>query len=282
MASAAAVAPMRSRRWGGRGQRTEAADLANEGFFDTGYDNASGWSRGLSRLRGGRYRTLRKTALFATLILLFDLCALVLARPELCPTSGCLLIDQKVHELAPTLYTNPALVPLRAQPATLTLHVVAGSSAAVKVSITNTSETPATWQATTALPWATLSPATGTLKAGAQVALTITAKPTGIKPGAYSTEVTVAVGGDTVHIPIQVTVAASGQHSIVPPPTARVRTGGTPLALTAAPFTVPFTVAPGAGRPPDATLIDASPRHGPVDNAIRVPSADSVVAPAQP
>lgn len=209
-ASAAAVTPAWGRRWLGRGQRAEASDLANEGFFDTGYDDASGWSRGLSRLRGGRYRSLRKTALFATLILLFDLCALVLARPELCPTKGCLLIDQKVHALAPTLYTNPALFPLSAQPATVPIHVAAGSSATGKVSITNTSDAPVTWRATSGLPWVTLGPATGTLKAGAKAALTLTARPNGIKPGAYPAEVTITVGGDTLRISVQVTVSASG------------------------------------------------------------------------
>ncbi len=231
-ASAVAVAPARGRRWLGRGQRAEPADLANEGFFDTGYDDASGWSRGLSRLRGGRYRTLRKTALFATLILLFDLCVLVLARPELCPTKGCLLIDQRVHALAPTLYNNPALFPLSARPATVTIAVTAGSSATGKVSLTNTSDAPVTWQATSGLPWVTLGPATGTLKAGASASLTLTARPNGIKPGLYSTEVTVTVGSDTVPIPVQVTVETSGQHSNVSPPLVLIQAGDAPPAFT--------------------------------------------------
>ena len=224
-ASAVAVAPARGRGWLGRGQRAEAADLANDGFFDAGYDDASGWSRGLSRLRGGRYRSLRKTALFATLVLLFDLCVLVLARPELCPTKGCLLIDQKVHALAPTLYTNPALFPLSAQPNAIIIHVAAGSSATGKVSITNTSDAPVTWQATSGLPWVTLGPTTGTLKVGASASLTLTAKPNGIKPGTYPAEVTVTVGGDTQSVSMQVTVSASGQHSNVSPPLVLMQPG---------------------------------------------------------
>jgi hypothetical protein len=226
-ASAVAVAPARGRGWLGRGQRAEAADLANEGFFDTGYDDASGWSRGLSRLRGGRYRSLRKTALFATLILLLDLCVLVLARPELCPTKGCLLIDQKVHEIAPTLYTNPALFSLSAQPKSISITVVSGSSATEKLGITNTSDAPVTWRATSALPWVTLGPATGTLKVGASASLTLTARPNGIKPGAYPAEVTIIVGGDTLSIPVQVTVKASDQHSSVSPPLVRIQAGDT-------------------------------------------------------
>lgn len=269
-AGAAAVAPAgRGQGWLGRGQRAESMDLANEGFFDAGYDDTSGWSRGLARLRGGRYHSLRKTALFATLILLFDLCALVLARPELCPTSGCLLIDQQVHQLAPTLYTNPALFPLSAQPATVTIHVAAGSSATGKVRITNTSDAPVTWQAKSGLPWLTLSPATGTLKAGANTALTLTVKSTGIKPAAYPAEVTVAVGSDTLRIPVQVTVAASGQRSSASPPTAHARTSGAPSTFAA----TSFAALPGNSRAADATLIYASPRHGPTASA--VPAASS-------
>lgn len=231
-ASASAVAVAPARGWRGRGQRAEPADLANEGFFDTGYDDASGWSRGLSRLRGGRYRSLRKTALFATLILLFDLCVLVLARPELCPTKGCLLIDQRVHALAPTLYNNPALFPLSARPATVAIAVTAGSSATEKVSLTNTSDAPVTWQATSGLPWVTLGSATGTLKAGASASLTLTARPNGIKPGVYSMEVTVTVGSDTLPIPVQVTVETSGQHSNVSPPLVLIQASDAPSAIT--------------------------------------------------
>lgn len=83
----------------GRGARASYSSRSYEDF-----ENEQVWTVGTTAVRK-RNRLRRRVALFATLLLLFDLAALVIARPDLCPNSTCRVVSAQIRGRFPFLHT---------------------------------------------------------------------------------------------------------------------------------------------------------------------------------
>jgi hypothetical protein len=145
------------------------------------------------------------------LLVLLDGGLLVLARPDLCPRNACVALHTVLSRYLPGANTHgrpPAPAPLTASPAQVSLHTTAGGSATTTVTLTNTGKAAAAWKASSDLAWLSISNATGPLAPGAQVKVTLTAKPSSsLKPGTYKAKVDFTVGATTLTVPVTVTVA---------------------------------------------------------------------------
>ncbi|MGZ3714112.1 MAG: protein kinase domain-containing protein [Ktedonobacterales bacterium] len=181
------------------------------------FDDERIWTKGMTAVKP-RGRLLRRVALFALLLLLFDMAGLVIARPDLCPNGTCSMVSKQIHQALPFLRTwslsgTPAL---SADPSEATFAAVIGKQTTTTLVLTNTGTAPLTWQAAVGLPWLAVAPTTATIKPGATLQLTITAHPVSVKPTTYTSTVTLAVGQDALNIPVKVTVQAGPQLAVTP------------------------------------------------------------------
>lgn len=257
---------------GNNGKRGRLADADS----DSGFDDERVWTVGTTAVRAGRRRWVRKVALVLLLVLLVDLVALVVARPDLCPNASCKQVNAYLHQKVPFLYgaSSVAPPPLVAAPATLAFSVTSGKSGTIPLVIKNTGSADLSWKAAAALPWLAISPAAGTLGAGAPQALTLSAKPIGIKPGSYTSAVTVTTGKGALSVPVTIAVAAGALLTITPASlsfsscgTAQsvslTNSGAAPLTFTAVPSqtsalsldTTSGSLGPGQSRAISVTLL---------------------------
>lgn len=181
------------------------------------FDDERVWTKGMTAVKP-RGRLLRRIALFAIVILLFDMAGLVIARPDLCPNGTCRMVSKQIHQALPFLHTwNISGTPaLSTAPSEATLTAVVGKQTTTTLTLTNVGVETLTWQATSGLPWLSITPTTSTLKPGAALRLTITAHPVSVKPTTYTSTVTFAVGQDSLDIPVTVTVQAGPQLAATP------------------------------------------------------------------
>ncbi len=172
-----------------------------------------------SRLRAhGRRGLMPRLLLVLLLLSVFDVGAVVIARPDLCPVSTCVSLSNKVHQAIPFLRNNAAPAPpvVSAKPAKVQLSVVAGKSASTPLDLQNATSASLDWQASAKLPWLDISPASGTLGVGSSTSLTVSAKATGIKPGPYTDTITVTSAQGKVTIPVSVTVTSASSATSTP------------------------------------------------------------------
>jgi hypothetical protein len=176
------------------------------------FDDDRVWTQGLTAVRRNRRRWLRRLALVMALVLLADFAALVVARPDLCPSAGCRDLHTTLVQRFSMLQRFDAAPSARliASPSALNLTVVTGKTVSIPVMITNTGPEPLSWHSTSSLTWLTVDHTTDTLAAGAGVKLTVTAKTTGIKAGTYTAGITLTAGQTAVTIPATIVVNAAG------------------------------------------------------------------------
>lgn len=181
------------------------------------FDDEQIWTKGMTAVKP-RGRLLRRIAMFALFILLFDIVGLVIARPDLCPNNTCRMVSGQIHQALPFLRTwGLAGTPdLSAAPTEANFAAVIGKQTAKTLVLTNTGAKSLTWQAAAGLPWLAVTPTTATLNPGATLPLTITAHPVSVKPSTYTSTVTLAVGQDALTIPVTVTVQAGPQLTVTP------------------------------------------------------------------
>lgn len=177
---------------------------------DSGFDDDHVWTVGLTAVRRRNRRALYRLTLLLALVLLVDIVMLVVARPDLCPTAGCRDLSVLVHQKLPMLPqpSTPAPVIITANPTAIKLTTAASKSATAKLTLQSVSAGTESVEATTELPWLTIRPTGVPLAPGGTAQLTITAKPAGIKPGTYTTSITVTVGAQTLTVPVTVVVTA--------------------------------------------------------------------------
>jgi Protein kinase domain len=177
---------------------------------DSGFDDDRVWTVGTTAVRPRR-RWPRKLALLLLLIALIDLAALVVLRPDLCPTQSCRTLSTTLRHQLGLAQNTPAPAPLTANPSSITLTVAVGKSATTVLTIKNATGGSATWKATAGLPWVTLNPSGGSLAANGTTGITITAKPANIKAGTYTTTITITLTdtpSQTVTIPVTINVTS--------------------------------------------------------------------------
>jgi hypothetical protein len=175
------------------------------------FDDDRVWTQGLTAVRRKGRRWVRRLMLMLVLVLLVDITAVVVVRPDLCPTEGCRALHATLVQRLPILahIGAPTATPLAADPAAFNLTVAAGKSVSVQLNVTNTHSAPVNWQAKSTLSWLTVDRSGGTLAAGASIKLTVTAKPANTKPGTYTGVVTLVAGDATVTIPATIVINAS-------------------------------------------------------------------------
>lgn len=208
-------APADPRASGGKiGRKGKRADPEE----DFGFDDERVWTVGSTAVHANRRRWVRKLALFLLLLLLVDVAALVVTRPDLCPTNSCKQASAFIHQKVPFLHAPniAAPVPLVAAPSSLSVKVVSGKVATTPLVLTNIGKADLTWKAAAALSWLALKPSSGTLGAGAHQPVAVTAKPIGIKPGNYTSTLTITTDKGTVSVPISIAVAAGALLRVSP------------------------------------------------------------------
>ena len=187
-----------------RGRRSRADEED-----DSGFDDDRVWTVGTTAVRPRR-RWPRKLMFLLLVVLLFDMGALVVLRPDLCPTSGC-------RDLSATLrqrfgLTQSAPSPFVAKPNPVTLTVQSGKSGTANVTVKNATGSNISWKASADLAWLTLDPASGSLSVSGVTTITLTAKPPpSVKAGTYQTKMTITLTdatAQTLTIPVTVTVSA--------------------------------------------------------------------------
>lgn len=140
-------------------------------------------------------------------LILVELAGFAVTRPDLCVTHACAVVAGEVQKYAPNLRIPGAPAPITFAPATLKISAATNSAEDLAVTLTNTGSRSVTWSASTTLGWLTVSPASGSLAQGAHTRLTLTARPSGVSPGAYLAGLVVdaATGESTVAVALTVT-----------------------------------------------------------------------------
>jgi hypothetical protein len=154
-------------------------------------------------------------------ILVLGLALLVIAKPSLCPGGACDSFSSAARKAVPALNqlgggASAASVSMTASPTSLQITTPASAEKGVTFSLISAGASNVPWQATATPNWLTVSPASGSLTAGSATPITVTAKPTGINPGQYTGAVTVAAGGGTLRVPVNITVAIGPQLNVAP------------------------------------------------------------------
>ena len=177
---------------------------------DSGFDDDRVWTVGMTAVRGRR-RWPRKVALLMVIIILIDLAALVVLRPDLCPNASCRTLSTTLRQHLGLSQSATAPASFSADPSSVTLSVANGKSAVTTLTINNATKGNVTWKAATTLPWISTNPGSGSLAANSGAAVVLTAKPTNIKPGPYTTKITITfTGATTQSITIPVTLNVTG------------------------------------------------------------------------
>jgi hypothetical protein len=172
-----------------------------------------------SRIRmHGKSGLLPRLALLLLLLSVFDVTAVAVARPDLCPISACVSLGTKLHQAVPFLPgTPPAPAAINAAPSKMEIAATPGTTSTAQLTLANVANASLEWHAAADSTWLTIAPATGTLGVGASVSLTISAKATDLGLGQHGATITVTTTHGNVTIPVTVTVTAS---AATPTPTA--------------------------------------------------------------
>jgi hypothetical protein len=190
------------------GKRKKGKRAKHDEPEDSGFDDDRVWTVGTTAVRPHR-RWPRKLALLMLFIILIDLAALLVLRPDLCPNQSCRTLSASLRQHLGLTQNTPVPPSFTTIPSSITLTVAAGKSASPSLTVNNATSDNAAWKASVGLSWITVNPASGTLAANSAVALTLTAKPTGIKAGTYKTSITITLTGatpQTVTIPVTIKV----------------------------------------------------------------------------
>lgn len=174
------------------------------------FDDDRVWTTGHTAIKHKRRRRVRRLVLLLVLLLMFDMVALVVSRPDLCPSSGCRQLSGALHQRLPLLdrLTAPSALAVVASPSTVKLSVTAGQSAQTSVTVTNMGALATTEQVSSSLSWVNASPTSSALTAGANAQVTITAHPqSALKAGVYTA--TVTISNDKVSAVITITIAVN-------------------------------------------------------------------------
>jgi hypothetical protein len=176
---------------------------------DGGFDDDRVWTVGHTAIRVKRRRRVRRLVLLLVLILIFDMAALVVSRPDLCPTSGCRQLSGTLHQRFPALdrLTAPSALAVGATPTTVKLTVTVGQNASDKVTVTNLGALSETEQVTSSLTWVSVTPSRSALDAGQGMQITIMAKPDAkTSAGVHTGSVTISNGKNIASITMIITV----------------------------------------------------------------------------
>lgn len=207
------------------------------------------WTTGTTAVRP-KHRWLRPLLIILLLLLIGDSALVVLARPQLCPTTTCRSISRssKTFLQSHLHLGSTATGKLTVSQSFLAIKTVVDGSASATFPIENTGAASLAWQVSTGLPWVTPTPASGTLTVGQQVQLTLSAQPRGVTPQAYSATITITSGSQKVQVPYTVTVGA-GPQLATSPATLTFNTCGTSQTFTVSDTgggSLNFTAAPSA------------------------------------
>jgi hypothetical protein len=198
---------------GARSQRhpyqTGAQGSEDESFW---VDDDRVWTKGHRAVRRPlRARPwMRRLVLLLVVCLLVDAAAIVVQRPDLCPTTKCAAISAQAHRLLNQLQLFSTQVPavVSAHPTTVRLAAKSGKSAGGTVTLQNLTSGEPAWTVTSNLPWVAVSPSGGVLGSKGTATLTITANANGIKAGVYTATIAVIPeGGQGLRIPVTITVS---------------------------------------------------------------------------
>jgi hypothetical protein len=204
---------------------------------------------------------VKRLSWLLVILALFDMTAIVVLRPDLCPTSACASISAKVHSYLPFLGGGngaQAPAPFDIAPSQVQLSVAPGKAASTPLTLSNKTTGSLAWKAAAGLPWIVVAPGSGAFSAGGSVTLTVTANSAGVKPATYTTSVTVSSSQGNITVPLSIVVGSSAQLAITPSTLTFASCGGT-QALTVknagtGPLSYSTTSAPSSGL----TLANAS------------------------
>ncbi|HEU5441466.1 MAG TPA: protein kinase [Ktedonobacterales bacterium] len=195
-------ATMRSSR--GRNSRP-VEPMASEEELDWADDSI--WSSGAADAMGQpRRRWPRRVALVLMLVLVLNAAGLAVLRPDLCPISQCQAVSDTAHQYLPFLGQATPASAVGELPPAVAVTVPTGRSASAVVTFKSVAGGAITWSARSDLKWLTINPVTGSLQPGDSAMLTLTVNATDIKPGAYSATLTITASGQTIKVPVTITV----------------------------------------------------------------------------
>lgn len=181
---------------------------ADQDYLD--FDDDRVWTTGHTAIKHKRRRRVRRLVVMLVLLLAFDMAALLVSRPDLCPTSGCRQLSGSLHQRLPLLdrLTAPSALAVGASPTDVKLTVAPGQSAHTSVTVTNMGALATTEQVSSSLTWISADPASSALTAGSNMQVTITARPpANLKIGVYTA--TVTISNDKVSAVVTLTIAVS-------------------------------------------------------------------------
>ena len=191
-----------------------SAELPEGAGADWGYppdsaEGASSWAGGGDARSRHPRRWLRRVAIVILLLVVVNVGALVVTRPDLCPISACQSLSDKAHQYLPFLaQPSPTPPAVSGAPATVSITVASGKSATAALSFKDVSSGAVTWSASVGLSWASVSPSRGSLQPGESENLTLTADASKIGAGKYPTMLTISSGGQVMRVPVTITVKA--------------------------------------------------------------------------
>jgi hypothetical protein len=188
---------------GERRARRHSAALLEPDEEDGQWPEEEAWAT--SRKRRPR-RWVGRLVVVVLLLLVLNVGALAVMRPDLCPVSQCQLVSAKAHDLLPFLGQATPAPAVGELPPTVAITVPAGKAASAVVSFTNVASGAITWSAHTDLDWLTVNPVTGSLQPGDSATLTLTATASGISRGTFTTALKITVSGRTTTVSITLTV----------------------------------------------------------------------------
>lgn len=196
----------RATRRSSRGRNSRAIEpLASE--EEMGWADDSIWNSGVEDTAGQpRRRWPRRVALVLMLLLALNAAGLAVLRPDLCPISQCQVVSDTAHQYLPFLGQATPTAAVGELPATVAITVPTGRSASAVVTFKSVASGAITWSARSDLKWLTVNPVTGSLQPGDSAMLTLTVNAAGIKPGTYSASLTITATGQTLKVPVTITV----------------------------------------------------------------------------
>lgn len=190
-------------------------EMSAEWAASMGGGSSEDWSYSLAgdeMATPARRRTRRWPLLVTVLLMLLlamNLGVLVVARPDLCPVSQCSTLSAKAHQYLPFLaQPTPTTPAVSGQPTSISINVVSGKSATASLQFKDISTGSVSWSAATGLSWVSVSPNRGAAQPGDSVALTLTADASAISAGTYNTTLTITAEGETVRVPVTISVQA--------------------------------------------------------------------------
>lgn len=268
-APSAHAAPAAGAAWQGRDAEDRPARPAAWNPFsrpapedDLLLDTSEG---GLPRKRVARLQRsgalVKRLSVLLIILALFDISAIVVLRPDLCPTSACASISAKVHNYLPFLSGGSAAQSATlfgAAPDQVRLAVAPGKAASTPLILSNKTNGSLAWKAGVGLPWIVVAPASGAFSAGGSVTLTVTANSAGIKPATYTTNVTITSTQGNITVPLSIVVASGAQLAVTPSTLTFASCGALQLLTVKNTGTAPLSYSATSAPSPGLTLTNAS------------------------